>query len=86
MINSLSAANIAFNMSSSKFAQFPSLLSVERKEKSEVGQEEEKTLSKSKDANHRRKGRQKINKEERRDLWIKEMKVERKETETIIIE
>ena len=28
MINSLSAANIAFNMSSSKFAQFPSLLSV----------------------------------------------------------
>ena len=42
----------------------------ERKEKSKVGQEEEKTLSKSKDANHRRKGRQKINKEERRDLWI----------------
>ena len=57
----------------------------ERKEKSEVGQEEEKALSKSKDANHR-KGRQKINKEERRDLWTKEMKVERKETETIIIE
>ena len=28
MINSLSAANIAFNMSSSKFAWFPSLLSV----------------------------------------------------------
>ena len=26
-----------------------------------------------------------MNKEERRDLWIKEMKVERKETETIII-
>ena len=30
--------------------------------------------------------RQKMNKEERRDLWIKEMKVGRKETETIIIE
>ena len=28
MINSLSAANIAFNMSSSTFAWFPSLLSV----------------------------------------------------------
>lgn len=42
-------------------------------------------LSKSKDANHGKRGRQKINKEERRDLWIKEMKVERKETETIII-
>ena len=57
----------------------------ERKEKSEVGQEEEKVLSKSKDANHR-KGRQKINKEERRDLWIKKKEVGRKETETIIIE
>lgn len=43
-------------------------------------------LSKSKDANHGRRGRQKMNKEERRDLWIKEMKVGRKETETIIIE
>ena len=29
-------------------------------------------LSKSKDANHGKRGRQKINKEERRDLWIKE--------------
>lgn len=57
----------------------------ERKEKSEVGQEEEKALSKSKDANHR-KGRQKIKKEERRDLWIKKKEVGRKETETIIIE
>ena len=57
----------------------------ERKEKSEVGQEEEKARSKSKDANHR-KGRQKINKEERRDLWIKKKEVGRKETETIIIE
>lgn len=43
-------------------------------------------LSKSKDANHGRRGRQKMNKEEIRDLWIKEMKVGRKETETIIIE
>ena len=58
----------------------------ERKEKREVGREEEKMLSKSKDANHGRRGGQKMNKEERRDLWIKEMKVKRKETETIIIE
>ena len=43
-------------------------------------------LIKSKDANHGRRGRQKMNKEEIRDLWIKEMKVGRKETETIIIE
>ena len=43
-------------------------------------------LSKSKDANHGRRGRQKMNKEERRDLWIKKKEVGRKETETIIIE
>ena len=56
----------------------------ERKEKSEVGREEEKMLSKSKDANHGRKGRQKMNKEERRDLWIKEMKVERKKQKQLL--